>query len=178
MFLLLLRNIVEKDVLEQNVWKTSASETDVTKRTQEMRQTWRSKRLSGLSSTFWPHVSKHWEHVCVCIPLARRHFSSHMFDVRVELKGARRPVGNAAFSTCLCLFWLSLPKRVSSGSGEADDGVRGASGCRWRLLVQRRGVRLHPQSAVHFQRRWDFVHVSWVKKKRGGRRLERGWGGL
>lgn len=83
--LLPLRNIAEKCVLEQNVWKTSASETDATRRTQEMRQTWRSRRLSGLSSTFRPHVSKHWEHVCVCIPAARRHFWVHMFAVKVKL---------------------------------------------------------------------------------------------
>lgn len=38
--------------------------------------------------------------------------------------------GTQLFATCLCLFWLRLLKRVSSGSGEADDGVRGAAGRR------------------------------------------------
>lgn len=80
---------------------------------------------------------------CTCLPLG---WSCKVLD---------DPPGNAAPPSCLCLFWLPSPTRVSSTPGEADDGVRGASGRRRRLPFQRRGVWLHPQSAVHVQRRWD-----------------------
>lgn len=47
--------------------------------------------------------------------------------------------------TCVTLAGVS--------TGEADDGVRGAQGRRRRHAVQRRGLRVHPEPAVHLQRR-------------------------
>lgn len=48
-----------------------------------------------------------------------------------------------------------VAKVCTCASGEADDGVCGAQGSRRRHAVEGRGLRLHPQSALHLQRGWD-----------------------
>lgn len=49
------------------------------------------------------------------------------------------------------LFVLSKATKVHiCEPGEADDGVRGAQGSRWRCSVERRVFQSHPQPALHF----------------------------
>lgn len=140
--LFLLRNMVEKEQKEKNRVYTETSavlksnKTTITKRIQEMKQTCRSKWPSGLMEELAFHrsgvMSKY-----TCLAYAQLHFSKEYFgDMSVCVLAV-------VTKACLC------------GSGEADDGVRGAPGSRWCYAVEGRGVRLHPQSALHLQRGWD-----------------------
>lgn len=85
------------EILWKNVWEnrmsteTSVSEADVTKRIQEMRQTWRSERLSGLVVKL--HLS------AICLHAARTHvFAFHRPGVMLECTClACAPPGKSAF---------------------------------------------------------------------------------
>lgn len=148
---LLLRNIVEKRVGEQNVHRNICF------------WDWRNKKNSGneadlkVRASVWSrgetppfgHMSIRGKKSCICIPQTRRHVRVHMFGVC-----SSSPRGECFLD--MSVFVLAVvTKSCLCESGEADDGICGASGCRRRFPVQRRGLWLHPQSAVHLSRRWD-----------------------
>lgn len=113
--------------------------------------------LRNICSADWGKESRKWSRLIgqsERLPSCRNSRSKEAAAAHSACLGHARRERVLLRPVCVCVSAV-VAKACLCGAGEADDGVCGAQGGRWCYAVKGRGVRLHPQSALHFQRGWE-----------------------